>query len=360
MCEIQLLISKNANGMTATELKTLSIMSNNGAIAGNQDATGVFNSEVMYKDAGVVALADYYEALRNKSYLVVHNRYTTSATAKKNKNNHPFELGRWRMAHNGVITNDDKLRQNNKKIKKKSGCDSFSFLYLFNKRFNERANITDLDKRVVKALKKTIDGIEGWFSIVLIDKKTDTIYYFRCSRADFYAGYKGKQLRMCSTNNDTLVDMVSFGDIDKIEEVPAKTIFKVDLDKKNFVKLDTFDYTDTSYFDQYKKYDDEWGEQLNKTQAEITNEDRIQYFESVCVRELGYVPPYTFNQERGTFSISKLYCKQIEYWFELFNETEDYMEFEVFDEDIVPYDYSIKEQDLVEESDYEKDYEEMR
>jgi len=248
MCEIQIAIAKNEKGITKKEVAYLELL-NQYAQPNNHDATGYFNALTTHKEKGVFSLIDHLDDIVGQQYLVVHNRFTTQASANKNRNNHPFQKGRWTLVHNGVIRNDGEIRAEHKKIKKHSGCDSFSFLYLFESNYNRllKKDMTE-KKRVLKAIQKTVKKVEGYFSIAVMNNLTNKLYYFKCSSAQFYFGYNRSKLAYCSTSQDSLDRLKDVGVITKITEAPADTLFEIDFDEQKLNKIGKFKYEDASSF----------------------------------------------------------------------------------------------------------------
>lgn len=312
MCEIQIAIAKNEKGITKKEVAYLELL-NQYAQPNNHDATGYFNALTTHKEKGVFSLIDHLDDIVGQQYLVVHNRFMTQASAKKNRNNHPFQKGRWTLVHNGVIRNDNELRAEHKKIKKHSGCDSFSFLYLFESNYNKLLK-TDLSesKRVLKAIKKTVKKIEGYFSIAVMNNLTGKLYYFKCSTAQFYFGYNRGKLAFCSTSQDSLDRLKDVGVITKITEAPSDTVFEVDFDKQKLSKIGKFKYEDATIWYQQQQPTTEWG--FDDT---LTSRQDLDRFDNILEYLNGTLPPYEMDGDQVILNEEHLFDKLAEYYWDI-------------------------------------------
>lgn len=100
-----------------------------------------------------------------------HTRNATMNNYKDNKNNHPFELGDFVLAHNGVILNHDKIVKE-LGIKTDITTDSFAIISAI-KHFNDKFD------NVVKSIQATVKVLSGWYSCWLLDKRDGNVYLFR-------------------------------------------------------------------------------------------------------------------------------------------------------------------------------------
>lgn len=85
---------------------------------------------------------------------------------------HPFLAGNWIIAHNGVISNQDKLISKYN-IKESILVDSM-LIPLMTDKFNRELKLSN-----VKGLEKTLSDVEGTFSIWAYNRKTNKIYIAR-------------------------------------------------------------------------------------------------------------------------------------------------------------------------------------
>lgn len=109
----------------------------------------------------------------NDAYVVMgHTRMATHGEAQKNYNNHPFlgEVGgeRFALAHNGVLYNDKRLRENHKLPATKIETDSYIGVQLIEK---QKALTSD-------SLKYMAERVEGSFVFTVLGED-NTLYFVR-------------------------------------------------------------------------------------------------------------------------------------------------------------------------------------
>jgi glucosamine 6-phosphate synthetase-like amidotransferase/phosphosugar isomerase protein len=117
---------------------------------------------------------------------------------------HPFIIGDWVIAHNGVITNQDKLVfEYNDGVK--VSVDSKLIPILANRFFNN-------DVACIESISKALSLIEGTFSVWIFNNKNKKVYIAR-QGSTLYADKKGNFSSINSSN--------------KWEEVPEGKIFEL-------------------------------------------------------------------------------------------------------------------------------------
>lgn len=200
MCEIQFVKSFKGNLKKEDFNSFLNLMEHGSYY--NADAWGICNDEKIIKNKG--GFYDYknqkklYNKLcNNKSFLIGHNRYATKGDKEDNSNNHPFESKDFMLVHNGVITNDDMLKQL-KELFYSGETDSIVILELIQA-------LSDKGFEIVKAIKKTAELLDGSFSVLLYDKRNGKNYYFKNSKTKF-------SFALVTRNNKKIL----FGSTDKI------------------------------------------------------------------------------------------------------------------------------------------------
>ena len=90
---------------------------------------------------------------------------------------HPFELKDFTLVHNGIINNAKQLFKRYK-IQTPIKTDSYAILHLIWHYF-EKSQEEDRQERILDAIQKTTQKLDGWYSIVLYDKKDNKLYYFK-------------------------------------------------------------------------------------------------------------------------------------------------------------------------------------
>lgn len=113
------------------------------------------------------------KAMASRS-MIGHCRYATHGSPKDNRNNHPFESGKWAMVHNGVIYGHEAIAHQYG-LKLKSECDSEIILRLFAQGAKDGAG-------PVAGLQHFADAIQNRpadYAVALIDRKTGTVRLLR-------------------------------------------------------------------------------------------------------------------------------------------------------------------------------------
>ncbi len=268
MCEIQFLKRTDGKNLNEKDLNTFIKFMSLGDVE-NSDAFGFFNSKKDFKSPGKFDYKKLNSKdIISDSFVVGHNRFATgkfsyglkekevelkeipndifyyngmspfeglifnricfvegSKKDKKDKkddkgkenekpmpnfndnlNNHPFELNKLVLVHNGVVQNVDSLKDEFK-IKTEIVTDSFVILFLIDKFLKEaelkdksRGKERDRELLIVNAIKKTTDLIEGFYSVFLFDKKENKLYYFRDDIGSFYFYKPNKNMLVGSTS----------------------------------------------------------------------------------------------------------------------------------------------------------------
>ena len=116
--------------------------------------------------------------LENSSIFLAHTRAPTSGSVDDNENNHPFMTKDFILAHNGVISNDNTLKEKYN-LKYESECDSAIIIHLIQ-------HFYDLTKDVVESIRRTTEELSGSYACWLFHKKTKKVYLFRHSNPIHY------------------------------------------------------------------------------------------------------------------------------------------------------------------------------
>ncbi|GAJ08789.1 unnamed protein product, partial [marine sediment metagenome] len=109
-----------------------------------RDAWGYFDGYQVHKEPGVFDESVKYETLvddllgTGTNVFMCHTRYATQGDPEVNKNNHPFELGDFVFAHNGVLYYTNEF-ENEWTIE----TDSFWMLYWIQKEYERLGNVIE-------------------------------------------------------------------------------------------------------------------------------------------------------------------------------------------------------------------------
>lgn len=240
MCQIQLV--KRINGkLTKKDNREFIKLMSLGNI-GNYDAFGLFNHSYHMKAPGDFDYQQMNERKITKNkFIVGHNRLATSGEClvypeeaitinswagmnpwcinpfanianwwksldkgmiSRNYNNHPFKIDDLLLVHNGIIHNDKKLRKRYK-IDTQIETDSYIILYLISHFLNKSKQEKRLDK-IVDAIKKATKELNGNYSVMLYDKLSRNMLYFRNEFTSFTFNIIGKRIIIGSTNERNL------------------------------------------------------------------------------------------------------------------------------------------------------------
>ena len=100
-------------------------------------------------------------------YIMGHTRMTTQGSEHRNQNNHPFfgKAGQlpFALAHNGVLYNDDELRQTHKLPQTKIETDSYVAVQLL----EQEGNLS------TSSLQHMAEALDGSFTITVLDAKNN-------------------------------------------------------------------------------------------------------------------------------------------------------------------------------------------
>ena len=134
------------------------------------DATGmayVQNGAIQIQKAPRPAHKMRWRIDPTAQYVMGHTRMTTQGSERHNQNNHPFpgKAGYlpFALAHNGVLYNDDELRQRHKLPQTKIETDSYVAVQLLEKE-------GDLS---TQSLQRMAEALDGSFTITILDAKNN-------------------------------------------------------------------------------------------------------------------------------------------------------------------------------------------
>lgn len=176
MCQIQF-IRKKGECLTRRDIAEFFKLMELGSLD-NNCAFGFFNDKVFHKHEGRFHLGNFqkHAQLLNSQFIVGHNRLATTGHKDKTYNNHPFRLNDFTLVHNGTIDNYAELRANHN-IQTSIETDSYVILWLINYYFEQSDG--NRQQRICTAIQKTAQKLSGSFSVLLHDRGTDDLYYFK-------------------------------------------------------------------------------------------------------------------------------------------------------------------------------------
>lgn len=176
---------------------------------------------------------------------VINIHLRSSTAGKINKTNvHFWENGDWMFAHNGVITeySQDKFLSDSR---------------IFFDRLITYGYIGENGKIKYKKIKKMMNKLTYWGRFILINTKTNKIYYF----GDFHAYMMNKNTLIISTQSINFNDYfdlygVVFREKNKNEvmKVKMKGIFYIDIDKETLKQIEDKDLATSYYGGGFKQW----------------------------------------------------------------------------------------------------------
>ena len=206
MCEIQLIKRFGGKNLTTIDKQNFIYMMERGARSNNH-AYGVFGDDYLYKQGisyskkAKLPLSKMGINKVDTTFLVGHNRFTTSGAQSDNRNNHPFENDDWIVVHNGVLCCDEHIKAQ-KKFEYDEEVDSIIILKLLE-------YYKGIGKTTIECLKETAEELNGSYSVVVYNKNDKNLYYFKNGNTDFewalIIGHDNEKRLVGSTKKDNLL-----------------------------------------------------------------------------------------------------------------------------------------------------------
>jgi len=200
MCEIHLVKPMNRVIKSTDVNQLINMMKLSASI--NKDGFGLTNGEDIFKRESKYE-EEHDKTLRRlfkeSSFMIAHNRFKTSGTVKK-RNSHPFENSRFIWVHNGIIRNDTELEKEYKLDTVKVDSEVIGEILL--KKSQDEQDL-------VKAIEITLKEISGSLSVLLWDKETKRMFYFRhsCSFTFKLFHNEGDYVIIGSTDDNNMDDL---------------------------------------------------------------------------------------------------------------------------------------------------------
>jgi len=138
-----------------------------------EDSWGYFDGQSVFKEPGSFLDSEKYDTLiddvlrTGTNLFLCHTRYATRGDPEENQNNHPFELGPFVFAHNGMFFKADPFR-NPTDIE----TDSFWLLWWINEEYKEYG-------RTPIAIQKGLEHVLGNYACWLHNRDEGKTYLFR-------------------------------------------------------------------------------------------------------------------------------------------------------------------------------------
>ena len=174
MCSVFGLLDFNGKLPPAERLRMFKALGVAAEVRGT-DAAGVAyvqNGSIQIQKAPRPAHKMSWRIAPEARYIMGHTRMTTQGSEHRNQNNHPFpgKAGKlpFALAHNGVLYNDDALRQRHKLPQTKVETDSYVAVQLLEREGNLST----------QSLQHMAEALDGSFTITILDAKNN-LYFIK-------------------------------------------------------------------------------------------------------------------------------------------------------------------------------------
>lgn len=224
MCNLNIICKEKKFIKSKEDLVKLVVFLQNttaNSYASNHDGEGFYAGGFLVKSLEKINMFLLSKQIHDSDIILTHQRQATSGFSSEFTQ--PFEDQDFVIAHNGII--NDFLGKN--------GSDTFGFFNRFVKEFNKSTG--SRDERIVKSVKKLLDKLDGGtYSIALIDKNTNILYYFKddFTTINFYSF---KRMLYISTSSSNEVFLSDFGKFKKLDINPFK-IYRIKVSDKVEIK----------------------------------------------------------------------------------------------------------------------------
>lgn len=149
-----------------------------------------------------------YKNLQKFHTLITHQRYTTSGYGLNNT--HPHESKDFVLQHNGVFLG----------VGDKDNSDTKIYLEFLQKVF-------DVEKNILKSVKICSESFKGSYSIVLFDKNTEKVYYYKNSSTSMYILEDKNYIVMSTSEKNLKIAKLFFGIKNSIKEVKSDILYEL-------------------------------------------------------------------------------------------------------------------------------------
>lgn len=193
----------------ATEFERYTTLYNLNKKRGTFSYGGLFIDKGMFamiKAPGVIELGENIqlsEARKIKDFKMYlgHTQAPTSSQRQFTKDtSHPFRCGNWLVAHNGVLSNYNKILENIKDTSTVNEVDTSLIPALINQNYNEGA-----EKDEVLAICDALELLEGTFGLWIYNIQSENLYLAR-SGSTVYADFISNEFSSVKTGKYQLID----------------------------------------------------------------------------------------------------------------------------------------------------------
>lgn len=222
------------------------------SFSSNDDGEGYigFTSRKLLVDRSLNKIL--YKNLGKFHTLITHQRFATSGFNLSNV--HPHESKNFILQHNGVFTG----------LGDKNISDTKCYLDKLEEYYIESNDI-------ITSIKRLSVEIHGSYSIVLLSKKTNRVYYYKNSSTNMYILEDKNYIVMSTSNNNLKIARILLNIKSKIKEVNPDILYELTTTGLKFItrilpKVKRVKYTSLTDFPSTKAmndYDNYWNDKLS-------------------------------------------------------------------------------------------------
>lgn len=201
MCNLNIVFKTNKKNRDIASF-LMGVTSN--SYSSNSDGDGIFCDNKLVKGFNKIDLLKLKSHITKSKIVITHQRKATSGFSERWVQ--PFVAKEFVLVHNGIV--NDFLG--------KKGSDTWGFFIKFIKVFDKQSGTRE--EKIISAIKKLLDDREHLFySILILDRKTDIAYYFKSDSSSIHF-YLSKDLLFVTTNqsNEIFLNLIK-GKFNEIE-----------------------------------------------------------------------------------------------------------------------------------------------
>jgi len=227
MCNLNILIRKNTRKKSLIKVIPsflMGVTSNSYAV--NSDGDGFYAGGVIERNVNKIDLLKYKPVLMDSKIILTHQRISTSGLSSRYTQ--PFINKDFALIHNGIIN----------EFLGKNGSDTYGFFKQFCKQFYLKNEMGfNREEKIKYAIKDLLDGLDcGSFSIAILDRVTNNLYYFKNDDTSIYA-YSNSELLYFTTLEENKLFLSMFKIRFWEREVKDYRIYRINTDDEIKIKI---------------------------------------------------------------------------------------------------------------------------
>lgn len=226
ICNLNILVKKK--GVEISQILGFLSSATLSSYLTNKDAEGVYFSHTkrLVKGEDKINMCRYFKSIKKSNFVMTHQRISTSGKTKKYAQPFRCEDNDFVLMHNGII---DEFQEG-------EHSDTYGYFYnYFLVKFNELKG--SREKRIIRAIKETLTGCNGSYSIAIYDTKRKVMYYFKDKNRYIYFYKSDDDKLLYITTKDANKIYLNFFDRNFSEmTIQDYGIYKITVGKKIEIK----------------------------------------------------------------------------------------------------------------------------